>query len=417
MNYSEFGEKFARECGILQLMDDLGNALADGADKIMLGGGNPSRIPQVETCLRQRMAAMLDDGDTFERLVGNYAAPGGDLPFRRAVADLLRREFGWEISAANVALTNGSQTAFFYLFNLFAGRMPNGTRRKVLLPLTPEYIGYTDVGLSEEMFVSYRPEIEQLDDLLFKYRVDFDALQVTDEIGAICVSRPTNPTGNVLSDEEIDRLHAMAKQADIPLIIDNAYGPPFPGILYTDVRPKWDEHIVFCLSLSKLGLPGARTGIVVASEPIVSALAGANAVLSLAPGNFGAFMALDLMRSGDVIRLSREVIRPHYHRKAMAALDAIRAEMAGLNIRVHKPEGAFFLWLWFEGLPISSQQLYERLKQRGVLVVPGHYFFPGLSDPWRHREECVRMNYAPDDDAVRRGIRLIAEEVRACQTQ
>ncbi len=408
MNYSEFGEKFARECGILQLMDDLGNALADGADKIMLGGGNPSRIPQVETCLRQRMAAMLDDGDTFERLVGNYAAPGGDLPFRRAVADLLRREFGWEISAANVALTNGSQTAFFYLFNLFAGRMPNGTRRKVLLPLTPEYIGYTDVGLSEEMFVSYRPEIEQLDDLLFKYRVDFDALQVTDEIGAICVSRPTNPTGNVLSDEEIDRLHAMAKQADIPLIIDNAYGPPFPGILFTDVRPKWDEHIVFCLSLSKLGLPGARTGIVVASEPIVSALAGANAVLSLAPGNFGAFMALDLMRSGDVIRLSREVIRPHYHRKAMAALDAIRAEMAGLNIRVHKPEGAFFLWLWFEGLPISSQQLYERLKQRGVLVVPGHYFFPGLSDPWRHREECLRMNYAPDDDAVRRGIRLIA---------
>ncbi len=91
--------------------------------------------------------------------------------------------------------------------------------------------------------------------------------------------------------------------------------------------------------------------------------------------------------------------------------------MAGLNIRVHKPEGAFFLWLWFEGLPISSQQLYERLKQRGVLVVPGHYFFPGLGDPWRHREECVRMNYAPDDDAVRRGIRLIAEEVRACQSQ
>jgi len=415
MNYSEFGEKFARECGILQLMDDLGNALADGADKIMLGGGNPSRIPQVEACLRQRMGSLLAEGDAFERLVGNYAAPGGDLPFRRAVADLLRREFGWPLSEANVALTNGSQTAFFYLFNLFAGRMPNGTRRKILLPLTPEYIGYTDVGLSEEMFVSYRPEIDLLDDLLFKYRVDFDALQVTDEIGAICVSRPTNPTGNVLTDEEIDRLHALAKQADIPLIIDNAYGPPFPGILYTGVRPKWDDHIVFCLSLSKLGLPGARTGIVVANERIISAMAGANAVLSLAPGNFGAFMALDLMRSGDVIRLSREVIQPHYHRKAMAALDAIREEMAGLNVRVHKPEGAFFLWLWFEGLPISSQQLYERLKQRGVLVVPGHYFFPGLADDWRHREECLRMNYAPDDDAVRRGIRLIAEEVRACE--
>ena len=79
-----------------------------------------------------------------------------------------------------------------------------------------------------------------------------------------------------------------------------------------------------------------------------------------------------------------------------------------------KPEGAFFLWLWFEGLPITSAELYQRLKARGVLVVPGHYFFPGLAGEWRHRHECIRMNYAGDDAAVRRGLRLIAEEVRAC---
>jgi valine--pyruvate aminotransferase len=56
---------------------------------------------------------------------------------------------------------------------------------------------------------------------------------VTDEVGAICVSRPTNPTGNVLTDDEIARLHASWRSTtDMPLIIDNAYGPPFPGILY-----------------------------------------------------------------------------------------------------------------------------------------------------------------------------------------
>lgn len=415
MKFSEFGDKFARECGILQLMDDLGNALSGGEEMIMLGGGNPSRIPEVEACLRRRMVSSLEQGDAFERLVGNYAAPAGDRPFREAVADLLRREFGWPITAANVVLTNGSQTAFFYLFNFFSGGYGDGERKKILLPLTPEYIGYADLGLSEDIFVSYRPEIEHLDGRLFKYRVDFDTIRVTEEIGAICVSRPTNPTGNVLTDEEIDRLHAMAKHADIPLIIDNAYGPPFPGILFTDARPVWDDHIVFCLSLSKLGLPGARTGIVVASEHIAAAIAGSNAILSLAPGSFGAFMALDLMRSGEVIRLSREVIQPHYHRKALKALARIHEEMDGLNFHVHDPEGAFFLWLWFEGLPITSQVLYERLKRRGVLVVSGHYFFPGLAGDWRHRAECIRMNYAGDDDAVRRGIRIIAEEVRATQ--
>jgi len=412
MRLSQFGEKFARDCGILRLMDDLGNALAGGEGMISLGGGNPSRIPQIEACLRERMERGLRQGDAFERLVGNYAAPAGDRPFRQVVADLLRREFGWPITEANVALTNGSQTAFFYLFNMFAGRFSDGSRRKVLLPLTPEYIGYADAGLDDDIFVSYRPEIEYLDGRRFKYRVDFDALRVTPEIGAICVSRPTNPTGNVLTDEEIDRLHALARQHDIPLIIDNAYGPPFPGILFKEVRPVWDERIIFCLSLSKLGLPGARTGIVVAAPEIAAAVAGANAVLSLAPGNFGAYMALDLVASGDVLHLSREVIRPHYQRKAMQALDYLAEELDGIDYYVHDPEGAFFLWLWFPGLPIGSQELYERLKARRVLVVPGHYFFPGLADDWRHRQECLRMNYAQEDAVVREGIRIIGEVVR-----
>jgi valine--pyruvate aminotransferase len=239
-------------------------------------------------------------------------------------------------------------------------------------------------------------------------------LQVTDEIGAICVSRPTNPTGNVLTDEEIDRLHALAKAHNIPLIIDNAYGPPFPGILFRDVRPAWDESIVFCLSLSKLGLPGARTGIVVARPEIAAAVAGANAVLSLAPGNFGAYMALDLVRTGEVLRLSREVIQPHYARQAQQALSHLPQALAGVDYYVHVPEGAFFLWLWFKELPITSAELYERLKARRVLIVPGHYFFPGLTGEWRHRHECIRMNYAQEANTVREGLRIIGEEVREC---
>jgi valine--pyruvate aminotransferase len=46
----------------------------------------------------------------------------------------------------------------------------------------------------------------------------------------ICVSRPTNPTGNVITDEELIKLDALANQHGIPLVIDNAYGVPFPGL-------------------------------------------------------------------------------------------------------------------------------------------------------------------------------------------
>ena len=64
-------------------------------------------------------------------------------------------------------------------------------------PLAPEYIGYTDTALSDDFFETVKPKIELLDDGLFKYHVDFDNLHITDDIGLICVSRPTNPTGNV----------------------------------------------------------------------------------------------------------------------------------------------------------------------------------------------------------------------------
>lgn len=68
--------------------------------------------------------------------------------------------------------------------------------------------------------------------------MDFDALENLEElnnnkIGAICCSRPTNPTGNVLTDGEMTHLKQLAKKHGIPLIIDNAYDAPFPNIIHT----------------------------------------------------------------------------------------------------------------------------------------------------------------------------------------
>jgi valine--pyruvate aminotransferase len=70
-----------------------------------------------------------------------------------------------------------------------------------------------------------------------------------------------------------------------------------------------------------------------------------------------------------------------------------------------------------EGLPVSSLELYQRLKQRGVLVVPGHYCFFGLRRPWPHRDECIRISYVQDEASVRRGVAIIADEVRRIYEQ
>lgn len=415
MDFSDFGKRFAGKIGIGELMDDLGGALVADPAPLMLGGGNPAHVPVVQAIFKKRMETILSTPGEFERIIGNYDTPQGAKAFIGALAELFRNDFGWKVGPENIALTNGSQNAFFSLFNLFAGKFDRSSSKQILLPLAPEYIGYSEVGLEPDFFRSARPGIELLNDHLFKYRVDFDQLKVDDQVGAICFSRPTNPTGNVVTDEEVSRLREIANSRGIPLVIDNAYGTPFPNIIYSDAQPVWDDNIVLCLSLSKFGLPSLRTGIVVARKEIIRVVSRMTSVFSLAPGSLGPALALDLVKSGEIIRVSKDIIKPYYQEKADRAVLQLRREMGDrVPMRIHKPEGALFLWLWFEGLSISSFVLYQRLKKKGVLVVSGHYFFPGMeSEKWNHKLQCIRLTYAQDDRVVEQGISIISKEVRS----
>ena len=295
---------------------------------------------------------------------------------------------------------------------MLAGEMPDGSTHSIHLPLSPEYIGYADTSVHTNFFTATKPTIEHIDDNTFKYHVDFSKLSLNQTTAALCVSRPTNPTGNVLTDDEVLHLDSIAKQHDIPFIIDGAYGLPFPNILFTEAQALWNENIIVALSLSKLGLPGARTGIIIANEEVIQAYTNANTIVSLSCGNLGPVLAKQLFKNNDIINLSNQHVKPFYQQRSEFALQHFHKALQGLPYRIHKSEGAIFLWLWFEGLPITSQQLYERLKQRGVLIVPGHNFFIGLENDWQHKHECIRVSYAQDEQVITQGISIIAEEVR-----
>jgi valine--pyruvate aminotransferase len=159
---------------------------------------------------------------------------------------------------------------------------------------------------------------------------------------------------------------------------------PFPDIIFADVTPFWNSNTILCMSLSKLGLPGIRCGIVIANEDIITALTNINGIINLAPGSLGPAIADKLIERNDLLRLSHDVIQPFYQRKAQYAVSRLQHYITDPRFRIHKPEGAIFLWLWCDELPITTKELYQRLKTRGVLIVPGEYFFIGLQQPWQH---------------------------------
>jgi valine--pyruvate aminotransferase len=414
--FSEIGSRLSGRGGIVELMDDLSQALGGSTQGTMrmLGGGNPAAIPAMQALWRQRLADILADAPYCDRMLVNYESAAGNPAFREIVADCFRREFDWKLSADNVAVTSGGQAAFFQLINLFGGSTANGLRR-ILLPIMPEYIGYADQGLTHGVFAGGVPRIELQGETGFKYHVDFERLESEQSLGAVALSRPTNPSGNVLADDEVARLRTFAQQRGVPLILDNAYGLPFPGAIYTEARlPVWGEDLILVFSLSKLGLPGLRTAVVLAHPEIVRRMASLTAVLGLANNNVGQAVVAPLLANGKLLEASREIIKPFYAHRRRLALETIAQHFRGFPYRIHASEGAFFLWLWFPQLPLPTRELYERLKRRQMLLVPGEYFFFGLPSDlqWPHRHQCVRITYSQSEESIVEGLRILADELR-----
>lgn len=425
MIFSSFGQKLAGDSGILQLMDDLGRPLPAGVTPYMLGGGNPARIGAVEAAYRREMERILADGDAFEDTISKYDSPQGRGSFVEALVCFFREEYGWDIDERNIAVTNGSQSAFFYLFNLFSERSPE--RKTILFPLVPEYVGYADQGIDRDTFVTLPARMEADGEHYFKYHIDIPLvtayLERHPEVGAICVSRPTNPTGNVLTDDEIRTLASLAARHDVPLMVDNAYGVPFPNIVFPASpeevpAPYWDRHTILSMSLSKIGLPSIRTGIVVADEAVITALGALNSIIALTSGSIGQALAEGLVRTGEIKRLADTAVQPFYRRKSEQAQEWIHEFWRERDYRIHRSEGAIFLWLYLPDLAISTKELYGKLKERGVVVVPGEYFFFGLESgtddetAWKrhpHRAKCLRLNYSRPEGEVRNGLRIVAE--------
>ena len=77
MKLSRFAQRFSEHSGIILLMDDLGEAMAGDKEVLMLGGGNPAHIPEMQAFFRDRMQRLLDNPAEFARVVGDYeSAPG-----------------------------------------------------------------------------------------------------------------------------------------------------------------------------------------------------------------------------------------------------------------------------------------------------------------------------------------------------
>lgn len=405
-----------RLTGVREIMKDIARALRSDPSKkwLNLSPGNPLVIPELEKLWRET-ALEIVHSDEFGQIIGRYGMTQGYDPFIDAVVETYNRLYNWGISRENVLITAGSQSLYFLAANAFAGESPNGgTRRHVVIPMVPDYTGYDGVTLDDQTVVGFKAKMSITQRHEFKYHIDFDAIQVTADTGAILCSRPCNPTGNILTQEEVQHLLSYAKQWDIPLLMDSAYAPPFPNLAYSEMTPVFDEHIMHCVSLSKAGLPGERVGIAIGHARYIEALEPFLSNTGIHSSRFGQALAAKAFLSGKLEELSAHVVKPLYLQKLQLFRDALHQHLPDeVNWYLHRVEGSLFAWLWVETQEMHDVEIYQRLKQGGLLCVPGSTFFPGLREEFPHKHRCLRFSMtAPDDDLVAAAA-VLARELRS----
>lgn len=398
--------------GVRAIMKDIIETLQAGEGKefINLSAGNPLILPEVEQLWRDCTAELLASSE-FGEVVCRYGSSQGYGPLISAIATDFNRRYGLNLSDRNILITPGSQTLYFYAANAFGGYIPSGNLKQIVLPLSPDYTGYGGVSLVPEALVAYKPTLD-IDETAhkFKYRPDFSQLTIAENSGCVIFSRPCNPTGNVLTDDEVQKIAALAAPFNVPVIIDSAYAPPYPALNFTEMKPVFGENILHCMSLSKAGLPGERIGVAIGDARWIQVLESFQTNLCIHPSRYGQAIAARAINSGALAEISTQIIRPFYQNKFEVLENTLNEAMPqNLPWFLHRGEGAIFAWLWLKDLPITDKEFYQQLKQVGTIVVPGSSFFPGLQENWIHKQECLRISLTASDEEIAIGMQRLAK--------
>ena len=411
---SQFGKQMSQLTGVRAIMKDIIETLRTGAEQdfINLSAGNPVILPEVEQLWRDCTMDLLASKE-YGEVVCRYGSSQGYTPLIEAIATDFNRRYGLELSERNILITPGSQALYFYAANAFGGYTQEGELKQIVLPLSPDYTGYGGVSLTPKAVVSYKPTLD-IDEQRhrFKYRPDFSQLQIDNSTGCVIFSRPCNPTGNVLTDEEVSKIAALARVNNVPVLVDSAYAPPFPALNFTAMTPQFGDNILHCMSLSKAGLPGERIGIAIGDPQLIEVLQSFQTNACIHSPRYGQAIAARAISSGKLAEIATNVIRPHYQRK-IEILENTLAELMPKDLPwfLHRGEGAIFAWLWLKDLPITDWDLYQELKKVGVIVVPGGSFFPGLREEWQHKQECIRISLTETELEITTAMQRLAKVV------
>jgi aspartate aminotransferase len=359
---------------------------AAGRDVVALAGGDPDfDTPDYITAAAFQA---IENGAT------HYPAPmKGITPLLEAIAHKMEADNGIKVNpATDVVVTPGGKWSLFLALSAI---LNPGDEVIYLEPVWVSYppmivlAGGTPVGVTLSAEDNFRITAEQL------------RAKVTPRTKALMVNTPNNPTGRVLTREELDAVVAVALEHDLYVISDEIYETIiFDGRehLSPAAQPGMAERTLTINGLSKShAMTGWRLGWLVGPTPIMKLATQMNSQTVSSAANFTMHAAVAALKGP---KDTTQAMTDAYQKRRdfmVPALNAIEG-VECMNI-----EGAFYLFPRFPNSTLNSAELAEALIEKaGIASVPGGAF--GKSG-----EGHVRFTIATAMDELEKAVDKLAK--------
>ncbi|MCH4139538.1 MAG: aminotransferase class I/II-fold pyridoxal phosphate-dependent enzyme [Lactobacillus amylovorus] len=325
----------------------------------------------------------------------SYYAPSNGTPgLRKAVTDFLAEKYGQKYDPSEILITNGVTES---IYDFLTAVLNPGDVVLVPTPIFPLYIGDA---------LSMGATIEQIGTSDDDFKLTPDKLQAAldkygDRVKVLVMNYPTNPTGVMYSQAELDALADVVRDKPIFVLADEIYSELNYDQPHASMEKTLHDQVVLMNGVSKAwAMTGYRIGVVAAPKPILDQLAKVHQAITTTEPTPMQDAAEEAFTNGkdDALPMKKEFQKRR---------DVLYDGLTKLGFECVKPKGAFYI---FAKIPAGLEQddtkfIYDLAEKGCVAVVAGSFFAKG-------GEGYIRLSYATSMDNIKEGLKRLEKYVK-----
>jgi aminotransferase len=324
----------------------------------------------------------------------HYAPSNGTPGLRKAAADFLAEKYGQKYDPSEILITNGVTES---IYDFLTAVLNPGDAVLMPTPIFPLYIGDA---------LSMGATVEQIDTSDDGFKLTPAKLQAAldkygDRVKALVMNYPTNPTGVMYSQAELDALADVVRDKPIFVLADEIYSELNYDQPHASMEKTLHDQVVLMNGVSKAwAMTGYRIGVVAAPKPILDQLAKVHQAITTTEPTPMQDAAEEAFTNGkdDALPMKKEFQKRR---------DVLYDGLTKLGFECVKPKGAFYI---FAKIPAGLEQddtkfIYDLAEKGCVAVVAGSFFAKG-------GEGYIRLSYATSMDNIKEGLKRLEKYVK-----